>query len=144
MVDTREPDQHVREHYLNVGASYTSPAFTVAGSYNYICGIHGAVMAGIVNVQAGGPSTAAVNIVDFAFNPASVTVGIGGHPMIVTFAGLAPGFVGLYQINFTVPGDRVQGDTLPVIVKVGTASSPACAGSDPTVPCAGVPIAAIP
>jgi plastocyanin len=64
---------------LNVGASYTSPAFTVAGSYNYICGIHGAVMAGIVNVQAGGPSTAAVNIVDFAFNPASVTVGIGGQ-----------------------------------------------------------------
>ncbi len=64
---------------LNVGATYTSPAFTVAGTYNYICGIHGAVMAGTVTVQAGGPSTVPVNIVDFSFNPANVTVGVGGQ-----------------------------------------------------------------
>src|SRR5262249_49654342 len=56
---------------LNVGATYTSPVFTVAGTYNYICGIHGAMMSGTVTVQAGGPSTAPVNIVDFAFNPAN-------------------------------------------------------------------------
>lgn len=64
---------------LNVGATYTSPVLTVAGTYNYICGIHGAMMAGTVTVQAGGPSTAPVNIVDFAFNPANVTVGTGGQ-----------------------------------------------------------------
>lgn len=64
---------------LNVGATYTSPALTVAGTYNYICGIHGAAMAGTVTVQAGGPSTAPVNIVDFAFNPTNVTVDVGGH-----------------------------------------------------------------
>jgi plastocyanin len=64
---------------LNVGATYTSPTFTVAGTYNYICGIHGAVMSGTVTVQAGGPSTAPVNIIDFAFSPANVTVGIGGQ-----------------------------------------------------------------
>lgn len=64
---------------LNVGATYASPVLTVAGTYNYICGIHGAMMAGTVTVQAGGPSTAPVNIVDFAFNPAGVTVGVGGQ-----------------------------------------------------------------
>jgi plastocyanin len=64
---------------LNVGASYTSPPFTVAGSYSYICGIHGAAMAGGITVQPGGPSIASVTIVDFAFIPAAVTVGVGGQ-----------------------------------------------------------------
>jgi FtsP/CotA-like multicopper oxidase with cupredoxin domain len=64
---------------LGVAATYTSPVFTVAGTYNYICGIHGAVMSGTVTVQAGGSATAAVNIIDFAFSPANVTVGIGGQ-----------------------------------------------------------------
>ena len=52
-----------------------------------------------------------------------ISVVIGGHPMIVTFAGLAPGFVGLYQINIRVPGDRVQGDNLPVVVTAAGVSS---------------------
>ncbi len=64
---------------LNVGGVYVSPQFTVAGTYNYICGIHGASMAGSVTVQPGGPSTATVTIVDFAFNPPNVTVGIDGQ-----------------------------------------------------------------
>ncbi len=41
---------------------------------------------------------------------------IGSHPYLVTFSGLAPGFVGLYQVNIRVPGDRVQGDRLPVVL----------------------------
>jgi plastocyanin len=64
---------------LNVGDSYVSPPFTVAGTYNYICGIHGAMMAGSITVQPGASSTVAVNIVDFAFNPPNVSVGIGGQ-----------------------------------------------------------------
>src|SRR6202047_808434 len=64
---------------LNVGGSYTSPKFTLAATYNYICGIHGATMSGSVTVQPGGPSTVTVTIVDFAFNPANVTVGVGGQ-----------------------------------------------------------------
>jgi plastocyanin len=64
---------------LNVGGTYISPTFTLAATYNYICGIHGATMAGSITVQPGGPSTASVTIVDFAFNPANVTVGIGGQ-----------------------------------------------------------------
>jgi len=64
---------------LNPGGSFVSPAFTIGGVYNYICGIHGAMMSGSVTIQPGGPSTATVAIVDFAFNPPNVTVGIGGQ-----------------------------------------------------------------
>lgn len=45
---------------------------------------------------------------------------VGNHPHIVTFSGLAPGWVGLYQVNIRVPGDRVQGDRLPVVITMGT------------------------
>ncbi len=62
-----------------------------------------------------------------------ISVFIGGHEMIVTYAGLAPGFVGLYQINIRVPGDRVQGDNLPVVVNAGPVASPIV----------GAPVAAI-
>jgi plastocyanin len=64
---------------LNTGGSYTSPPLTVPGTYRYICGIHGATMAGSVTVQPGGQSPAAVTIVDFAFDPPSVVVGVGGQ-----------------------------------------------------------------
>jgi len=40
--------------------------------------------------------------------------------MIVKWAGLVPGFVGLYQINIYVPGDRMRGDDLDVTIRVGT------------------------
>jgi len=40
---------------------------------------------------------------------------IGRHPAAVSFAGLTPGFVGLYQINTQVPsGSSVAGQTSPV------------------------------
>jgi len=51
---------------LGVGDTYTSPVFTAAGTYNYIYGIHGAMMTGTVTVQAGVPGTAQMTIVDFA------------------------------------------------------------------------------
>jgi plastocyanin len=64
---------------MTVGQTLPSPVFSLAATYNYICGIHGPMMAGTVTVQAGGPSSATVQIVDFAFNPANVVVGIGGQ-----------------------------------------------------------------
>jgi FtsP/CotA-like multicopper oxidase with cupredoxin domain len=64
---------------LNPGTVYTSPSLTLPATYNYICGIHGPSMAGSVTVQAGAPTTVNVTAVDFAFNPPSVTVGIGGQ-----------------------------------------------------------------
>jgi uncharacterized protein (TIGR03437 family) len=39
-----------------------------------------------------------------------VNVRVGGTNATVTYAGLAPGLAGLYQINFTVPNDADRGD----------------------------------
>jgi uncharacterized protein (TIGR03437 family) len=50
------------------------------------------------------------------------TVTIGGIKAIVSFSGLAPGFVGLYQINAEVPAGLKEGNQ-PVVVELGTASS---------------------
>jgi len=47
----------------------------------------------------------------------SVTATIGGVPATVRYAGSAPGWVGLYQINVVVPAG-VAGDNVPVVVSV--------------------------
>ncbi|MEJ7609530.1 MAG: hypothetical protein WKF37_25470 [Bryobacteraceae bacterium] len=52
----------------------------------------------------------------------SVAVRIGGVSAPVSFAGLAPNFVGLYQLNVTVP-ESVTAGVADVIVSVGTAES---------------------
>lgn len=44
--------------------------------------------------------------------------------MIVEWSGLAPGFIGLNQINIRVPGERIKGDGLLVTVRVGGVESP--------------------
>ena len=46
------------------------------------------------------------------------TVTIGGANALVTFAGLAPGFVGLYQINVQVPTAAPKGNAVPVILSL--------------------------
>jgi uncharacterized protein (TIGR03437 family) len=50
------------------------------------------------------------------------TVTVGGLPANVLFSGIAPGFTGLYQIDFQVPAG-VTGDDVPVVVAVGTSPS---------------------
>ncbi len=53
---------------------------------------------------------------------ANVTVTIAGRSATTSFAGLAPGYAGLYQINVTVPADAPSGDD-PVIVTADGISS---------------------
>jgi uncharacterized protein (TIGR03437 family) len=50
------------------------------------------------------------------------TVTIGGRPAQVTFSGLAPNFVGLYQVNVTVPADTPTGLQTIVISANGVVS----------------------
>ena len=73
-------------------------------------------------------------------SPLAVTNGVSvffGDPrlaqsaVIVDWAGLAPGWIGLYQLNLRVPGFHGPGDSLPVTVRVGSVSSPT---SGPVVP----------
>jgi uncharacterized protein (TIGR03437 family) len=51
------------------------------------------------------------------------TVTIGSLPAEVAFSGLAPGFVGLYQVNARVPANSPTGNAVPLVVTVGGATS---------------------
>ena len=53
----------------------------------------------------------------------TVTVTVGGKSANVLFAGLAPGFVGLYQVNVTVPGGIAPANNVPVVMTAAGASS---------------------
>jgi uncharacterized protein (TIGR03437 family) len=53
--------------------------------------------------------------------PVSVTV--GGRSAEVSFAGFAPGTVGLYQVNARIPDDAPAGDAVEVVLTQGSASS---------------------
>jgi uncharacterized protein (TIGR03437 family) len=53
-----------------------------------------------------------------------VSLTIGGQSARVDFAGVVPGYSGLYQINAAVPGG-VHGNALPLVLSVAGQSSPA-------------------
>jgi uncharacterized protein (TIGR03437 family) len=53
--------------------------------------------------------------------------------IIVDFAGLAPGLIGVYQLNLRVPGFHISGDSLLVTITSGGVSSPSTGPVVPTV-----------
>jgi uncharacterized protein (TIGR03437 family) len=60
------------------------------------------------------------------------TVTIGGVPATVPFSGLAPGFVGLYQVNVQVPAAAPSGAAIPIVLAIGGFfSNPATIAVDP-------------
>lgn len=81
----------------------------------------GAVSPAIVAGQAGGDGSEErpLNLV-----PETVTVTVGGQAATVLFAGLAPGFVGLYQLNIQAPEGLGAGDQA-VVVRCGAEESQA-------------------
>jgi uncharacterized protein (TIGR03437 family) len=58
-----------------------------------------------------------------AFALAPPTVTLGGVGLSVDFAGLAPGQVGVYQINVTVPSSVPQGLSVPLVIGQGSGTS---------------------
>jgi uncharacterized protein (TIGR03437 family) len=50
-------------------------------------------------------------------------VTIGNVQADVIFSGLAPGYVGLYQVNALVPAGVAAGSAVPVVISMGGASS---------------------
>lgn len=81
----------------------------------------GAVSPAIGAGQPGGDGSEArpLNLV-----PEAVTVKVGGQAAAVFFAGLAPGFAGLYQLNMLVPEEIVAGQQ-PIVVSCGGGESQA-------------------
>ena len=52
------------------------------------------------------------------------SVSIGNVPAtVVSFAGLAPSFVGLYQVNAQIPQSALTGDAVSVVLSIGGATS---------------------
>jgi uncharacterized protein (TIGR03437 family) len=59
----------------------------------------------------------------------TVTATVGGVPAPVAFAGLTPGYVGLYQVNATVPSGVAPGDKVAVVLTAaGQSSTPVTIG----------------
>jgi uncharacterized protein (TIGR03437 family) len=48
-----------------------------------------------------------------------VAVLLNGTELPVLFAGLAPGFIGLYQVNVTIPASTPPGLGIPLALKAG-------------------------
>jgi uncharacterized protein (TIGR03437 family) len=51
------------------------------------------------------------------------TVTIGGVVAVVTYSGLAPGLVGLYQVNAIVPTGLTPGNSVPVVISMNNIPS---------------------
>jgi len=75
-------------------------------------------------------------------SPLAVTAPVNlyfGNPLIkeagiiVDWSGLQPGTIGVYQINARIPGAHINGDELPVTVKIGGVSSPTTGVNVPRV-----------
>jgi uncharacterized protein (TIGR03437 family) len=54
---------------------------------------------------------------------APVVVSIGGAAIPAAFAGLTPGFIGLYQVNVGIPTSLPPGLALPLSLQQGGATS---------------------
>jgi uncharacterized protein (TIGR03437 family) len=53
----------------------------------------------------------------------AVTASIGGVPATVSFSGLAPGYLGLYQANIQVPLNAPTGSAVPLTIGMGGVTS---------------------
>ena len=70
------------------------------------------------------PASGAVSPTNpLASTPTTPAVTIGGVPAQVIFSGLAPGFVGEYQVNALVPASAAPGNAVPVTISIGGRTS---------------------
>lgn len=72
------------------------------------------------SVATGNPAPAVPPLAEVNIRP---TATIGGVNAEVVFAGLAPGFVGLYQVNVRILSGTAAGDAVPLVLRQGGISS---------------------
>jgi uncharacterized protein (TIGR03437 family) len=70
------------------------------------------------------PDGAAAPSAPLANTVVKPTVKIGAQSAVVSFSGLAPGFVGLYQIDAMVPEGITPGSAVPVVMSIAGQTSP--------------------
>jgi uncharacterized protein (TIGR03437 family) len=70
----------------------------------------------VTNQPASGAPSPSVPLAETLVTP---TVIIGGVPTKAVFSGLAPGFVGEYQVNAQVPATAATGSAVPVVLSIG-------------------------
>ena len=75
---------------------------------------------GAVTNQPPTGSPASLTLLSWSATP---TVTIRGAPANVSFSGLAPGYVGLYQVNAEVPAGLAESDAAPVVLQMGGVTS---------------------
>ncbi len=71
-------------------------------------------------VKSGDPAPGAEPLARVTLAP---TVMVDGENGDIGFAGLSPGFVGLYQVNFTVPSNAKNGDLNLVLIQNGVTAN---------------------
>ena len=76
---------------------------------------------GTVSPSVPAGTAASTSVLSYTDNPVTVTV--GGKDAQVLFAGLAPGWVALYQVNVLVPPGVTPGPSVPVVVTAAGAAS---------------------
>jgi uncharacterized protein (TIGR03437 family) len=109
----------------STGAIITTSSPATAGEYLQLyCNGLGPV----TNQPASGDAASATTL---SYTSTPVTVNIGGKSVTPLFAGLAPGFVGLYEVVIQVPSGLGTGNQ-PITVSVGGKTSPAAVVSGST------------
>ena len=77
----------------------------------------------VTNQPASGDPAPSGTLAQLAQTTTKPVVMIGGQQATVQFAGLAPGFVGLYQVNVYVPTGLTSGNQ-PITIAIGGKTSP--------------------
>ncbi len=72
---------------------------------------------------ASGSVTPSANLTEPSVTNATVTATVGGTAATVKFAGLAPGYVGLYQVNVQIPAGVAVGNAVPLVLSVNGINS---------------------
>jgi uncharacterized protein (TIGR03437 family) len=122
--------------YLDVAAAapalflYNNAGIVIDTKGNLIGPSNPAHAGDVVIAFATGLGAVNADVPDGTASPAAttanpVTMTIGGINTDIAYAGLAPSFVGLYQINLTIPAGVAAGDQVPIVISAGGQSGPA-------------------
>jgi uncharacterized protein (TIGR03437 family) len=131
LADSQPGIYTVNQQGSGQGAVLTSDNVLAAPTGGAFAGAHPAARGSNIQVFATGlgpvmnapPDGAPAPSSPFASTLRNVTVTIGGVPAPVLFSGLAPGFVGLYQVNVTVPPTAPAGDAIALVLTQDNATS---------------------